>query len=90
MKRSLLTLTLIAVLAGGVIIQQDPIFKDRTNIKSESGKLEGYIQPDPVFKDKMNVYDKGGKLRGYIQQDPMDKKHWQFEGEGDHGSEKED
>jgi hypothetical protein len=84
MKRSLLTLTLIAVLAGGVIIQQDPIFKDRTNIKTESGKLEGYIQPDPVFPDKMNVYDKGGKLKGYIKQDPMDKKRWQFEGEENH------
>jgi hypothetical protein len=86
MKKSILTLTLIGFLAGGVIIQQDPIFKDRTNIKSESGALEGYIQPGPVFKDKMNVYDKGGKLRGYIKQDPMDKDRWRFEkqGTGDH------
>jgi hypothetical protein len=84
MKKFLLTLALIGLLAGGVIIQQDPIFKDRTNIKSESGKLEGYIQPDPIFPDKMNVYDQGGKLRGYIQRDPVYKDHWKFEGEQNH------
>jgi hypothetical protein len=85
MKKFLLTLALIGLLAGGVIIQQDPIFKDRTNIKTESGKLEGYMQPDPIFKDKMNVYDKGGKLKGYIKQDPVEKDRWRFHGEEHQG-----
>jgi hypothetical protein len=85
MKKFLLTLALIGLLAGGVIIQQDPIFKDRTNIKTESGALKGYMQPDPIFPDKMNAYDKGGKLKGYIKQDPMEKDRWRFHGEGHQG-----
>jgi hypothetical protein len=84
MQKSLITsLLLTFTMAGGtVIIQQDPIFKDKTNIKTESGELKGYLKRNPVFPDKMNVYDVGGKLKGYIKQDPMEKDRWKFNGEG--------
>jgi hypothetical protein len=86
MRKLILTAMTIGFLGPGIIIQQDPALKNRTNIKSESGALYGYIQPDPVFPDKLNLYDRGGKLKGYIKQDPMDRDRWKFEreGRGDH------
>ena len=52
-------------------LQQDILFKNRTNIYDKSGRKKGYVQQDVIFKDTRNIYDRDGRRTGRVKQDPL-------------------
>ena len=52
MRKLILTAMTIGFLGPGIIIQQDPALKNRTNIKSESGALYGVHPAGPGIPRK--------------------------------------
>jgi hypothetical protein len=52
-------------------LQQDILFKSRTNIYDRSGRKKGYVQQDVLSKDTKNIYDRDGRRRGHVKQDSL-------------------
>jgi hypothetical protein len=43
------------IIDGGYL-QQDRIFKDRTNIYDQKGHKAGYLEEDSVYKDRAKIH----------------------------------
>jgi hypothetical protein len=52
-------------------LQQDVLFKNRTNIYDQRGRKKGYVEQDVLFRDTKNIYDKDGRRTGRVKQDPL-------------------
>jgi len=66
------------MLFDGAVLQRDSIFKGRTNIRSKTGELKGWMKKDLFLPNRVNVYDKYGNMRGYWVRDIFNPDTWLF------------
>jgi len=78
MKKWLLLAMMMCFLANGDVLTRDGLFEGRTNVRSKTGILKGWIEKDALFPDRINVYDSKGQRKGYLQKDPLFPGSWQF------------
>ena len=78
MKNCLLIILLMSFLTDGDMLTKDTLDPGRTNIKSKSGDLKGWLKKDTLQPDKINVYDKYGNKKGWLEKDTLDPDTWRF------------
>ncbi len=69
---------MVEVLANGDVLTGDVIFEGRTNVRSRTGILKGWLEKDTLSPNRINVYDSKGQRKGYLQKDPLFPGSWQF------------
>ncbi len=74
----IIVLFLGMMLFNGAVLQKDCIFKGRTNIKSKTGELKGWMKKDLLLPNRINVYDKYGNKKGFLVKDTLSQDTWSF------------
>jgi len=78
MKKCLLIILLMWSLTDGDMLTKDTLDPGRTNIKSKTGDLKGWLKKDTLQPDKINVYDKYGNKKGWLEKDTLNPDTWRF------------
>jgi hypothetical protein len=78
MKKWLLIILLMSFLADGDVLTKDTLDPDRTNIKSKTGEIKGWLKKDTLDPGRVNIYDKNGNVKGYLKRDTLNPDSWQF------------
>ncbi|MFC1580070.1 hypothetical protein ACFL4N_04090 [Thermodesulfobacteriota bacterium] len=79
-KICLLFMVLMSFMADGDRLSKDTIDTKRTNIRSKTGDLKGWIKKDTLDQGRINVYDKYGNQKGYLKRDTLNPDNWQYRG----------
>jgi len=80
MKNCLLIILLIGFLTDGDMLTKDTLDSGRTNIKSKTGDLKGWLKKDTLQPDRINVYDKYGNKKGWLEKDTLNPDAWKYKG----------
>lgn len=78
MKKWLLVIMMMWVLAHGDVLTEDVIFEGHTNVRTKAGILKGWLEQGAMFPNRINVYDLKGQRRSSLQKDPLFPGRWQF------------
>ncbi|MFC1580082.1 hypothetical protein ACFL4N_04150 [Thermodesulfobacteriota bacterium] len=73
----LIILLLGAVLfSDGSTMGKDYLDPGRTNIRSRTGELKGWLKKDTLQPYRVNVYDKYGTKKGHLEKDTLSPDTW--------------
>ena len=78
MKKWFMVLLLMTFLSGGDLLTKDTLDTNRTNIKSKTGELKGWLKKDTLQPYRINVYDKYGNKKGWLEKDTLNPDAWRF------------
>ena len=78
MQKLLMALMLMTFLSGGDLLTRDTLDPNRTNIRSKTGDLKGWLKKDTLQPDRINVYDKYGNKKGWLEKDTLNSEAWRF------------
>ena len=78
MQKWLMALMLMTFLSNGDLLTRDTLDPNRTNIRSKTGDLKGWLKKDTLQPDRINVYDKYGNKKGWLEKDTLNSEDWRF------------
>ena len=78
MQKWLMALMLMTFLSNGDLLTRDTLDPHRTNIRSKTGDLKGWLKKDSLQPDRINVYDKYGNKKGWLEKDTLNSEDWGF------------
>ena len=78
MQKWLMALILMTFLSSGDLLTGDTLDPNRTNIRSKTGDLKGWLKKDTLQPDRINVYDKYGNKKGWLEKDTLNSEAWRF------------
>ena len=71
MKKCLLMIMLMWFLTDGDMLAKDTFDPSRTNIRSKTCDLKGWLKKDTLQSDRINLYDKYGNKKGWLEKDTL-------------------
>ena len=78
MQKWLMALILMTFLSNGDLLTRDTLDPNRTNIRSKTGDLKGWLKKDTLQPDRINIYDKYGNKKGWLEKDTLNSEDWRF------------
>ena len=58
-------------LTDGDMLAKDTFDPSRTNIRSKTCDLKGWLKKDTLQSDRINLYDKYGNKKGWLEKDTL-------------------
>ena len=78
MNKWLLVMLMMMFMSDGDLLTRDTLDPGRTNIKSRTGELKGWLKKDTLDPYRINIYDKYGNQKGFLKRDTLSPDTWRF------------
>lgn len=69
---------MMTFMSDGDLLTRDTLDPGRTNIKSRTGELKGWLKKDTLDPYRINIYDKSGNQKGFLKRDTLSPDTWRF------------